>query len=43
MTLILDATIGLVCWVHYAPPLAEGNRLYLRGERYLYCIAPQKW
>ncbi len=22
----------------YAPPVADGNRLYLRGERYLYCI-----
>lgn len=22
----------------YAPPIADGNRLYLRGERYLYCI-----
>jgi outer membrane protein assembly factor BamB len=22
----------------YAPPLADGDRLYLRGERYLYCI-----
>ena len=22
----------------YAPPLADGNRLYLRGEAYLYCI-----
>src|SRR5262245_65640238 len=22
----------------YAPPLADGGRLYLRGEAYLYCI-----
>lgn len=22
----------------YAPPLADGERMYLRGERYLYCI-----
>ncbi|MFO0870925.1 MAG: PQQ-binding-like beta-propeller repeat protein [Pirellulales bacterium] len=22
----------------YAPPLVDGDRLYLRGERYLYCI-----
>jgi hypothetical protein len=22
----------------YAPPIADGSRLYLRGERYLYCI-----
>lgn len=22
----------------YSPPLADGNRLYLRGERHLYCI-----
>jgi hypothetical protein len=22
----------------YAPPLADGDRLYLRGERYLYCV-----
>jgi outer membrane protein assembly factor BamB len=22
----------------YAPPVADGNRLYIRGERYLYCI-----
>jgi hypothetical protein len=26
MTLILDASIGLVCWVHYAPPLADSLR-----------------
>jgi outer membrane protein assembly factor BamB len=24
--------------VGYSPPVADGNRLYLRGERYLYCI-----
>jgi outer membrane protein assembly factor BamB len=24
--------------VAYAPPVADGNRLYLRGERFLYCI-----
>lgn len=24
----------------YAPPLADADRLYMRGERYLYCIAP---
>ena len=22
----------------YAPPVADGNRLYIRGERHLYCI-----
>lgn len=22
----------------YAPPVPDGNRIYLRGERYLYCI-----
>lgn len=22
----------------YAPPVSDGDRLYLRGERYLYCI-----
>jgi outer membrane protein assembly factor BamB len=22
----------------YAPPIADGDRIYLRGERYLYCI-----
>jgi hypothetical protein len=22
----------------YAPPIADANCLYLRGERYLYCI-----
>ena len=22
----------------YAPPIADGNCLYLRGERFLYCI-----
>jgi outer membrane protein assembly factor BamB len=22
----------------YAPPIVDGNRIYLRGERYLYCI-----
>jgi hypothetical protein len=26
MTLILDPSIGLVCWVHYAPPLADSLR-----------------
>jgi hypothetical protein len=26
MTLILDADVGLVCWVHYAPPLADSLR-----------------
>jgi outer membrane protein assembly factor BamB len=24
--------------VSYAPPVPDGNRLYIRGERYLYCI-----
>lgn len=24
--------------IGYAPPLADGNRLYLRGEAYMYCI-----
>jgi outer membrane protein assembly factor BamB len=24
--------------VGYSPPVADGNRLYIRGERYLYCI-----
>ena len=24
--------------IGYAPPVADGKRLYLRGERYLYCI-----
>lgn len=23
----------------YAPPLVDGDRIYLRGERYLYCVA----
>lgn len=23
----------------YSPPVPDGNRLYIRGERYLYCIA----
>ncbi len=22
----------------YAPPVADGNRIYIRGERHLYCI-----
>jgi hypothetical protein len=26
----------------YAPPLPDGNRLYLRGERYLYCIGEKQ-
>jgi outer membrane protein assembly factor BamB len=26
--------------VSYAPPVADGNRMYIRGERYLYCIGP---
>ena len=24
--------------IAYAPPIADGKRLYLRGERYLYCL-----
>lgn len=24
--------------IGYAPPVTDGNRLYIRGERYLYCI-----
>ncbi len=24
----------------YSPPITDGERLFLRGERYLYCIAP---
>ena len=24
--------------VSYAPPVPDGDRLYIRGERYLYCI-----
>lgn len=27
--------------ISYAPIVADGDRLYLRGERYLYCIAQQ--
>ncbi len=27
--------------ISYAPIIADGDRLYLRGERYLYCIAQQ--
>jgi hypothetical protein len=23
----------------YSPPVPDGGRLYIRGERYLYCIA----
>lgn len=30
MTLIFDASVGLVCWVHYAPPLADGLRKVYR-------------
>ena len=26
----------------YAPPIVDGDRLYLRGERYLYCIGRGK-
>jgi Putative bacterial sensory transduction regulator len=26
MTLILESSVGLVCWVHYAPPLADSLR-----------------
>jgi hypothetical protein len=22
----------------YSPPVTDGSRLYIRGERYLYCI-----
>ncbi|OAI42297.1 hypothetical protein AYO40_00195 [Planctomycetaceae bacterium SCGC AG-212-D15] len=25
--------------ISYTPPVADGRRLYIRGERYLYCIA----
>jgi hypothetical protein len=24
--------------IGYSPPVADGDRLYIRGERYLYCI-----
>ena len=24
----------------YSPPITDGQHIYLRGERYLYCIAP---
>jgi hypothetical protein len=27
--------------VGYSPPVPDGTRLYIRGERYLYCIAEQ--
>ena len=30
MTLIFDESVGLVCWVHYAPPLADGLRKVYR-------------
>ena len=26
----------------YAPPVADGNRMYVRGERHLYCIGEAK-
>ena len=26
--------------LNYAPPICAGERMYLRGERYLYCISP---
>ncbi|MFB3891831.1 MAG: PQQ-binding-like beta-propeller repeat protein [Phycisphaerae bacterium] len=26
----------------YAPPVADGNRMYIRGERHLYCIGEDK-
>lgn len=26
MTLIFETSVGLVCWVHYAPPLADSLR-----------------
>ena len=30
MTLIFDPSVGLVCWVHYAPPLADSLRKVYR-------------
>jgi len=33
-----DLPIGSREQVGYSPPLFEGNRMYLRGERFLYCI-----
>ncbi len=27
--------------IGYAPPVPDGNRLYIRGERYLYCIGEE--
>ena len=30
MTLILDEALGIVCWVHYAPPLADRLRKIYR-------------
>ena len=30
ITLIFDQSVGLVCWVHYAPPLADGLRKVYR-------------
>jgi outer membrane protein assembly factor BamB len=29
-------------FVGYSPPVADGNRLYIRGERYLYCIGARE-
>ncbi|MBI4586598.1 MAG: PQQ-binding-like beta-propeller repeat protein [Planctomycetes bacterium] len=29
--------------IAYAPPITDGNRLYLRGERYLYCLGDQRF
>ena len=26
----------------YAPPIVDGDRMYLRGERYLYCIGERE-
>lgn len=37
---VLDRTMPIPAQetLTYAPPIADGDRLYLRGERFLYCI-----
>jgi hypothetical protein len=28
----------MIEYASYSPPVPDGKRMYLRGERYLYCI-----
>lgn len=36
-----DCAMTPIEYTAYAPPIADGKRMYLRGERYLYCIGKE--